>query len=238
MARGFLAGVVHGGLLSAVALAGLSLLAPLPEDAPQPGPEDPAPLAAPEEDTPTAVPARPAAAEPAPAEAVPVEPAPAADGPDAKGPDAPRAEALDLPSGSEFGRGGDLPPVLPAQGPAPRAEPTEPLAVPAQDAPNVQPFATVDPARPETQSDGLGPTLPQAGEAAPTLTLPAPSPQDVPRDGPAGLPVPIADAGQDALPQIAPGPAASSDRSPRLPSPDLDLSLPPDLTDLRQLERN
>ena len=55
---------------------------------------------------------------------------------------------------------------------------------------------------------------------------------------PATLAQPEAEAERDVLPQIAPEASGSPDTAPRLPRPALDLSLPPDLTDLRRLERN
>ncbi|MFC0202317.1 hypothetical protein [Paracoccus rhizosphaerae] len=304
MARGFLAGMVHGGLLGATALAVLSLLAPLPQTAADAPPEQTAPLPEADADNPAEQPATlpqpdtDALLAPPPADIdVPAEesaPLPRADADnpaeqpatlsqpgidallapppadtevpsaplrqdEADGstqPDAPpRApdvapfvdgvpadpapaltKPLDLPAGSEFGRGGDLPPVLPEQGgAAERAVPAGPLTAPAQEA---AAFPPVQPARPETQADGRGPLQPDAGEGTPALTLPAPPTADMPRTTPATLAQPEADAERDALPQIAPEAAGSPDTAPRLPSPALDLSLPPDLTDLRRLERN
>ncbi|WP_265502537.1 hypothetical protein [Paracoccus beibuensis] len=236
MARGFLAGLVHGGLLSVAALAGLSLLAPLPRQ-PEPvpavdeAPTDPAPAVEPEP-----VEAQPDVPALAPADAAPL---PSAPGETASVGTAPEPETLDLPAGSEFGRAGDLLPVLPVPGgAAPRAELAEPPAAPTQDAGTVPPIATGDPVRPETEADTRGPALPQSGEDAPALTLPSPSSRSVPRDAPATLSAPAPDVAQDALPHVAPEAAASPEGAPRLPSPALDLSLPPDLTDIRRLERD
>ncbi|MEE2862227.1 MAG: hypothetical protein VYB46_15660 [Pseudomonadota bacterium] len=263
MARGFLTGVVHGGLLGGAALAVLSLLAPLPRTEADAPPERSAPLPEAEADGPAEQPATQPQPEtdafsPPPADtdapSAPLRDA-AADGsnqPDAPdvAPFADRPSAdpaptptkpldLDLPAGSEFGRGGDLPPVLPEQGSsAERAVRAEPLSAPVQEAVALPPVTTLQPARPETQADGQGPLQPDAGEGAPALTLPAPTSTDMPRTTPATLAQPEAEAERDVLPQIAPEASGSPDTAPRLPRPALDLSLPPDLTDLRRLERN
>lgn len=210
MARGFLTGLVQGGILGAVALAGLSLLAPLPVANPALGVAS------------GAVEAR--------------DPL-----------------SMALPAGSEFGRGGDMAPRLPAQRSAAPREAREPVAVPA---PRTEPAPLAirdDNLRPEIAAEGQGPTPSPPGEAegASLLTLPGAASATRREDSPA---VPLADpgAGRDALPRIAvdsvtpePAPLRPNDPQPTpstptpgLPVPALDLSLPPDLTDLRRLERN
>ncbi|MDN5568978.1 MAG: hypothetical protein L0G27_09605 [Paracoccus sp. (in: a-proteobacteria)] len=199
MARGILTGVVHGALLSVVALAGLSLLAPLPRDR--------------DRSQPVIVPDR----------------------------DATPSGQMDLPVGSEFGRAGDLAP----QAPAPiRSDDSnrvaEPVAVPAPRAEPAPTPVTDDNARPETLAGDRMPaqTQPAPLDPAPDLQLPgaagdAPMARNLPGLAP--------DAPQDSLPQLSNGTAATEDAmdpAPRLPSPGLDLSLPPDLTDLRKMERN
>ncbi|TJZ82276.1 hypothetical protein [Paracoccus hibiscisoli] len=180
MARGFLAGVLLGGLAGAGALAALSLLAPLPQGGV-------APL------------------------------------------------SVGLPVGSEFGRGGDLTPRLPAPNAAgPRID-TRPAAVPAPEGEPAPVAVTGDTARPETLADDRIPAQdqPPAVDDAPGLTLPQAAPRTQ-----LSVPQPMAGPVQDDTPRIAPDSAAAPDDRPAMPSPALDLSLPPDLTDLRRLERN
>ena len=66
------------------------------------------------------------------------------------------------------------------------------------------------------------------------LTLRGDTPVTV--TGPA--PQPAIRAAQDGLPRIAPSDDVPMDRAPAMPAPALDLSLPPDLTDLRRMERD
>lgn len=199
MARGILTGVVHGALLSVVALAGLSLLAPLPRDANQP-----APMAVPDRD-------------------------------------ATPSGQMDLPVGSEFGRAGDLAP----QAPAPiRTDDSdrmpEPVAVPLPRAEPAPTPVTDDNIRPETLAGDRMPAQAQPApfDPAPGLQLPGAA-ADAPMAR--NLPGLAPDAPQDSLPELSASSAATDDAmdpAPPLPSPGLDLSLPPDLTDLRKMERN
>lgn len=274
MAGGFLKGLMHGGLLGVVALAGLSMLLPLPgaQDrdggaepkvsaaASVPAAADPTPAApapGPESVAPERTAPEPAALEPA---ASAQDPAPAVDLPGGAAPD---ADAVGLPVGSEFGRGGDVAPRLPApQSASPRAL-GDPVAVPAPAAEPAPVALTADKVRPETLADDRMPaqTLPQDGGAAPGLTLPQTAPGSAAgSDALRAVPLPDQGPGQDAAPLILPAtddetpggdvtptnaPEADADApppdappAPGLPSPALDLSLPPDLTDLRRLERN
>lgn len=141
-----------------------------------------------------------------------------------------------LPVGSEFGRGGDVAPRLPAPNAASPRPATDPVAVPLPADEPAPATATQQNARPEALAvDRLpGQPKPAADGASPALRLP-----DAGRDAaPAAdraAPLPPADA--DASPRLAPD-APDAGAAPALPAPALDLSLPPDLTDLRRLERN
>ncbi|MTD98819.1 hypothetical protein GIY56_00790 [Paracoccus sp. YIM 132242] len=206
MARGFWTGLLHGGVVSIAAVAALSLAAPVPRP-------EPAPVA-----------------QPAPRVA-PVEPKPAAPVPQAG--DAPQAGAVDLPVGSEFGRGGDMAPHLPA--PLATERPDQPEA-PAVMAPTSEPapvaVTAADP-RPQLAGERDGPVqgAPDAGEDAPQL------------DRPAALTLPTALAAPgrtvtdapDAAPVVPQAEPAQASPAPGLPAPAPDLSLPPDLSDLRGL---
>lgn len=180
MARGFLAGVLLGGLAGAGALAALSLLTPLPRGGV-------APL------------------------------------------------SVGLPVGSEFGRGGDLAPRLPAPNAAgPRVD-SRPAAVPAPAGEPAPAAVTQGSARPEALADDRIPAQdpPPATDDAPGLTLPQAAPRTQLR-----APQPVTGPARDDTPLIAPDSAAAPEARPAMPAPALDLSLPPDLTDLRRLERN
>lgn len=183
MARGFWKGLLHGGALGVVALAALSLAAPLPEP-PQPYvdlSEPPAPESQPEpQSQPEAVPDAPAevaVVTPVPV-TVPKEPAPApvAQPPAPEANTGPDATTVDLPVGSEFGRA-DVAPVLP--GPLTVPEGRSVSDAPAVSAPAAEPspvaVTAADP-RPDAQvGTNNGPDRPQPaeGEVAPTLDLPA-----------------------------------------------------------------
>lgn len=209
MARGFWTGLVQGGLLGIAALAVLSLAAPAPHIAPDPAP---APMAAPRPE-----------AEPQPQPAPPPEPAAA-----------PRAGTVDLPVGSEFGRGGDVAPMVPA--PLPTGRPVQPEA-PAVVAPTAEPapvaVTAADP-RPQPAGEHDGPVqdAPAVGEDAPDLDRPAalavPTAPIMPGRAMADAPdaAPVVPTDRDAVP------------TPGLPAPALDLSLPPDLSDLQGLSRD
>jgi hypothetical protein len=195
MARGILTGAVHGALVGAVALAGLSLLAPLPADN---------------------------------------RSQPMADG------DTTPSGQMELPVGSEFGRAGDLAPQAPAPIRSTDSDRVaEPVAVPAPRAEPAPTPVTGDNARPETLAGDQMPAQSRPAPFDPTPDVQLPGAAD---DTPMvrSLPGFAADAPQDSLPQLVGDPAhdGAPDVAPRLPAPGLDLSLPPDLTDLRKMERD
>ncbi|WP_282602793.1 hypothetical protein [Paracoccus sp. PARArs4] len=168
---------------------------------------------------------RPAPEQPDPAPAATPEPAP-------RDPDAPVADEVGLPVGSEFGRGGDVAPRLPAPV-AETSRQSEPMAVRAPVAEPAPVRAPVDNARPQTQGQPDGPvqSRPDSAEIAPQLDLPA-APQATRTD--AAAPRPQQGAAPDSLPERpATGDTA---QPPALPSPALDLSLP-DLSDLPGMEQ-
>lgn len=144
------------------------------------------------------------------------------------------ALSIGMPIGSEFGSGGDVSPTLPAPSAASLRDAATPAAVPApQDEPAP---VTNDTMRPSLQPTDRMPAQPAPDMAAdaPGLTLRGDTPVTV--TGPA--PQPAIRAAQDGLPRIAPSDDAPMDRAPAMPAPALDLSLPPDLTDLRRMERD
>lgn len=204
MARGFLTGLVHGGLLSAAVLAAAALLMPPP--------------------TLKAVdPAAVVVKEPEPVPATPSS----------------RPDAVEMPLGSEFGRGVDEAPVLPEPGTAMERDSRAPAAVPAPEVEAAPIARAKDNIRPETALDARMPAQaqPAPGDVAPTLDTPA-EPATLSRSQSPGVPALAAEVPQDDLPAVTwseDGPPAVV---PSLPSPSLDLSLPPDLTDLRRMERN
>lgn len=212
MARGFWTGLFHGGVVGIAALAALSLAAPLPQ--PEPAP----------------------AAEPAP-EPRPVEPRPNPVKPQsARQPgDTPQAGAVDLPVGSEFGRGGDLAPSLPAPLTQDRPAQAEAPAVMAPTSEPVPVAVTIPDPRPQPAGEQDGPvqTAPAAGEDAPDLARPAALAQPVASAAPRRA---MAD-GPDAAPAM-PLDLPGANPAPGLPAPALDLSLPPDLSDLQGLSRD
>lgn len=308
MARGFWTGLGHGAALSAIVLVALSLVSPV---------RDPGSLPRTDGESASEGRERPESAEPV-RESLPSETAPQpvpeppagqvadaperAPAPDASDADAPRAEAVGLPVGSEFGRGGD---VLPAQ-PAPLATPAprmDQADAPAVSAPAAEPapvaITEID-TRPDAPEDAARPaqTSPVAGEDAPDIARPgsldvptmtqapqmtlsgdpdalpdAPAMRTAPPDAadtsasarapestdaavarpaePASTPVPprsdtidaqavAAASQQDARDADRPREPARTDSAtvPAMPAPALDLSLPPDLSDLRAMERN
>lgn len=118
MAGGFWSGFLHGGAICAVALAGWSLLTPTPRATSVPAPVD--------QVRPTAAMPRPSLANPSATLPPPATPVPAPMPANAGGAaDLPASHAsggrrtgpetteIDLPPGSEFGRGGDLVPPRP-----------------------------------------------------------------------------------------------------------------------------
>lgn len=242
MARGFWTGLVHGSVLGAAGLLALSLAFPLP--APETVPES-ASVAQPD-------------AEPVPPESQQVEPAakaapipavaetPARDG-------LPSAGQVDLPPGSEFGRGGDVAPNLPAplsprldgqaEAPAVSAPPAEPAPI----------AITGENRRPETGREAVLRDLDasEAGGETPDVELPTALGQP----GQQSAPMMVEQGGRDGLPARAvsaepsPAPAAptaitseqadsDTPQAPSMPAPMPDLSLPPDLSDLRMMERD
>lgn len=173
---------------------------------------------------------------------------------------APAATALDLPVGSEFARGGDVAPRLPEPlaTPSPRLDQSEAPAVTAPAAEPAPITVTGDARRPEaaTAGDGPGLTPPEIEEIAPVPHVSPASQSPVSRQAPqmAG------EAGQDNIPELSAvlpdqgeadqgisGQAAEPVTSvgqtdapqsvPALSIPAPNLSLPPDLTDLRGIAR-
>lgn len=222
MARGFWTGLLHGGVVGIAALAALSLAKPLPQ--PEPAAPAPAPIrVAPQPAEPRSVQPRPA--DPPAAEAPSSEP---------RTGDAPQTGKVDLPVGSEFGRGGDAVPRLPAPLASERPVPAEAPAVIAPTSEPAPVAVTAAEPRPQPAGEQDGPvqTAPDAGEDAPQLDRPAVLAQP---SLPAAPGRAVADAPDEApaMPLDLPGSPA-----PDLPAPTLDLSLPPDLTDLQGLSRD
>lgn len=245
MQRGFWTGVVHGGLLGAAFLLLASLLLPVG-----------APLVVPG--------------------AVPGEsPSGSGNGDIAMpaAPDRPAAAAVELPVGSEFARGGDIAPVLPAPL-ASRSERPSQSEAPAVVAPAAEPapIALSEPVgRPEAPATdgGLSPAALPGPEESPAIrrpeqiappavaALPGFAAQSTPDRAavtpssaapPAMMPpavTPPADAAPNPpaiaaipAPVVVPPQPLPPAAAPLMPAPALDLSLPPDLSDLRLLERN
>lgn len=149
----------------------------------------------------------------------------------------PVAEAVDLPVGSEFGRGGDVVPRVPAPLAPGRPDGAEAPAVAAPASEPAPVAVTAAEPRPRPAGEGDGPVqgAPAAGEDAPRLDRPAALPQPA---APAAPGRTVADA-PDAVPSIPPDrPAAPPPATPALSAPALDLSLPPDLSDLQGLSRD
>ena len=228
MAGGFWTGLTHGGLVGAGLLAMLALALPLPDEGAASRGDDPAaPLGA--ADT---VPGA------APAIADSVQDAPIADG-SAR----PRVGAVDLPVGSEFARGGDIAPVLPAplsQSPARQGQ----SEAPAVSAPAAEPApvaVTTDAIRPDADRQGA-PATPPAPDAVEGVDLLRPGNTQRPAfmqagspgraeadDLPASGPIASNPLDQPPAPGPTPAPPGSGDRT----APIFDLSLPPALSDLR-----
>lgn len=171
----------------------------------------------------------------------------------------PQATAIDLPVGSDFGRGGDASPQLPAplaSSPSERSEPSAVSAPASEPAPVAVTGAELPP---EAVVPGSELSQSETPETEEGLGFGLPSSQSAP-DAPEA-PGKVRASGQDSLPASAPAetiaaqppeeelrPANSSDASvaeseqettvPDLPSPALDLSTPPDLSDLRALQRD
>jgi hypothetical protein len=205
MARGFWTGLLHGGVISIAAMAALSLAAPLSQPEAEP------------------------VVEPTP-QAAPAEPAPA---PQAS--DAPQAGSVDLPVGSEFGRGGDAAPRLPAPLTAERPVQAEAPAVMAPTSEPAPVAVTAAEPRPQPAGEQDGPVQadPDAGEDAPQLDRPAVLAQPSLPAAPDRAMAADAPDAAPAMPLDLPGNA-----TPGLAVPTLDLSLPPDLSDLQGLPRD
>lgn len=264
MAHGFWKGLLHGAVISVAGLAGLSLLTPVSDDAAQDGtsvPEqrEPVPIQAePADEQPAAPEERPTDADGEQIEiSVPEEVAPpAASEPADSGntSQGPEAATMDLPVGSEFGRGGDVVPHMPApmesdtqsrhtDAPAvsaPTAEPapvaiTDPGAQPATGAPDAKLTETQEP----QSEDAPEPDLSVSLEAPDVMKAPQMIGSAEPDEAPA---IGAANAGEGdevdapALPEVVPvekGESQDVADPPALPSPVIDLSTPPDLSDLR-----
>lgn len=220
MAGGFWSGLLHGSVICVVALAGLSLMAPR-----------------------TAVVSQPDSRVEKPASPPPPQ----------DRPDRPAASDIDLPAGSEFGRAGDLPPQSPQPliAPAGRLDQTEAPAVTPPEA-EPAPLAVNDPVARPHADDGIGadqgPTQPAVaqGEARADFTRPSASLAPAAQDGPAAPSFAAPDVLPDTYPVASPAaepeptdvlPIAPS-QTPGLSRPALDLSTPPDLSDLKELDRN
>lgn len=244
MARGFWTGFLHGGLVGVTALAALLLAVPLPQPDAEAGaqpaqatvlpvaPDTPATAEVPEDSpVPQSGEAEEAVAAPPPA-GTPQADVPVADPPPA---DAPVAGAVDLPVGSEFGRGGDLAPSLPASLASDRPAVAEAPAVMAPTSEPAPVAITMPDPRPQPAGDQDGPVqgAPIAGEDAPQLDRPA----TLARPGLPLLPGRAAAEGPDAVP-LMPLDLPGTPSAPGLPAPVLDLSLPPDLSDLQGLSRD
>lgn len=215
MAGGFWTGLTHGGLAGAGLLAVLALALPLPDEgAARRGDAPAAPLAA---------------ADTAPDIADSVQPSPPADG-SAR----PRVGAVDLPVGSEFARGGDIAPVLPAplsQSPARQGQ----AEAPAVSAPAAEPApvaVTTDAIRPDADRRGA-PATPPAPDPVEGVDLFRPGSTQRPAFMQADHP---GSAEADELPASGPIVSRPIDQPPApgpTAAPIFDLSLPPALSDLR-----
>lgn len=266
MAYGFCKGLLHGAVISVVGLAGLSLLAPVPEEGKTVTPE--AVMPADEPVIPNEAAEKQSDMAQDDVEAIVSAPneisqneisAPVQDQPTDSNetPQGPQAATVDLPVGSEFGRGGDVVPHMPApmvsdtqsrqtDAPAVSAPVEEPAPVAITD-PGTQPATDL----PDTSLTGT--QEPQQIEDMPKTDLPIVL--EVPRVMEA--PEMIGGAEPDHVPTVVPTVAGegeqiipkevivtpvereepdSSSVSPSLPNPGLDLSMPPDLSDLRVLE--
>lgn len=177
MTRGFWKGLLHGGLLSAVALAVLSLLSPLPsrDELAVGTPADaPVPEVSPPDESADAAPAS-EMVEPVVTEVSPVVTGapPAVAPPETR--DNSVISAVDMPVGSEFGRSGDLPPLMPqpleqphgAQG---QSEAPGVIAPSEETAPVTE---AVNDARPEAGEGAPAGLVTETAEAAPEVDLPS-----------------------------------------------------------------
>lgn len=257
MARSFWTGLLHGTVVGAFGLTALSLLAPLSEGTVEPQPmtngsdlhPDPPSGEVPQ---PQSMSGNDATPDPSPTQPV------------AKGiteepeRNAPQAAAIDLPEGSDFGRGHEVAPVLPAQIESlSRQGLSEPPAVAVPTAEPEPITATGADMRPDIvmPKDDFDHSVlsPSEGEEAPDINLP--EPRITPQTGAA--PGMSEAASQDRLPVLVPedtGEGAraepsengresqsfgdgSADSAPDMPAPGPDLSIPPDLSELRSMQR-
>lgn len=287
MARGFWKGLLHGAVIGGICLAGLSLIAPLPELSPEQSVVPPPvkvgntahdPMQQPPQSTTTAEPTPKAADQPAaqPAvvateSAVPLTTAKPAVSAEPVAEDKPKAAeetlqavVIDMPTGSEFGRGNDTLLERPASfAPSGQPGPPEPplLSPPSTD--SVLLPATANRQRPRAILDGQNMAKPigNVGKNTPEFTRPtgwnAPDEIGLPamantgiQDGlPVSEPVQAvargeADIAAKDIPQIiAPQISettpsvpipASDDTTPDLQRPAFDLSTPPDLGALQR----
>ncbi|RJE83772.1 hypothetical protein [Paracoccus onubensis] len=270
MAGGFWKGLLHGAVVSVVGLGALSLLTPvthkdeapesdagrgagLSESAPSPArqnPEAEIEAVAPDDETGDV-----SETEEQP-DSVSVDQADAPDEGDDGG--APRAATVELPSGSEFGRGSDAAPQTPAALPpharrgrpsplaatAPADEPATARELPADLQPDAGTPAQSELPEPEAAPEfGLpeAQTAPSGGEAPGLAGLEAPD--SLPETAPPQLAEPQIEeqdgpADQDQSSDMAGQDAGQENATPVLPAPSLDLSTPPDLSELRALERD
>ncbi|MFD2174096.1 divergent polysaccharide deacetylase family protein [Rhodobacter lacus] len=172
MARGVIAGLTTGVVVSGLGLAAASLMLPPPQPSQQPPHRAEAPVtrADPAPDAPDH------AATPAPERPPAADPAPVAD----NGP----AQAVPLPAGSEFARdSAEAPPVLGSETAVPGGAAAPPVAPPAERATAAADPVTDPPPRPETSANApaapAAPETPQAAletppEAAPEMPVPPP----------------------------------------------------------------
>lgn len=268
MAGGFIRGLVHGTAVSLVALAGLSLMAPGPARSPDRASADgDAASSVPGTDQPAKAVMEPGpiAVETGAAPAAPVEddrdgrreaPGAVLDVP--VGSEFGRAGDLPPRIPASVSGGGPAP-EAPRPVPQPRSEPAPVAATGARDRPEAAADAAA-PAQPgmALQDGGLGVSLPspapQDGPGSRDLApsaLPGPSEDRAPQLQ-SVMPPTVTTPGPNvpaAAPAAAPatgvtGEALSDEGGrggvaiPRLHAPAIDLSLPPDLGDLRRLERN
>jgi uncharacterized protein len=228
--RGFLAGLISGGLLASVLAAVASLTTPLP---PVAGPATDASAVAGEgAAAPVGTVAPPVVAAPATPQsgAAPVaDAAPAAAGPQVAAV-APAAPALPAPQPGAAADPAGPAPVAPVPGPAGQVEAPAPApAADAAPAPVAGPAPPGDPALlapapvPAPEASVAVPQAAGAGDAQPAQALPgavpdAAAPADVPLPG--GM-APVVPAPQAAAPEAAtPEPAPQAEATPPGPAPD------------------
>lgn len=247
MARGFGTGLLHGAVVGVIALAGVSLLWPvadLPQGEGAPARMDTPVLPDVQPDT-VPEPVQDVAADSGAVAPMPAPLAPAAAGDEGRADQPPRAEILDTPAGSEFGRASDESPKTPQpltpviahagasdSGPMVAAPADQAMSAPAR-APAGRPATIVD--TPATAPGMLGdiaapdlPALPDAegqapiGTAALTGDRAAPPPLDAPPLATADLPVHMPDLGglPPDLTQLSSHPAGPGNGAGAAPADD------------------